>query len=96
MKYDVSENNIHLRSSYEVSKEDFERVLVAIREQYPNCHVWNRSIRSLMREWAAHNAFHALGLIREQAADTDLNWPQKWYTRFGYMIAGAIVWPFIK
>ena len=96
MQYEVSENNIQLKSSYEVSKEDFERVLTTIREQYPNSQVWNRSIRSLMREWAAHNAFHAIGIIRKKTADTDLNWPQRWYTRFGYAIAGAIVWPFIK
>lgn len=96
MQYEVSDNNIHLKSSYEVSKEDYERVLAAIRDQYPDCRVWNRSIRSLMREWATHNAFHALGFIRKKTADTDLNWPQKWYTRIGYAIAGAIVWPFIK
>lgn len=96
MQYEVSDNNIHLKSSYEVSKGDFERILVAIREQYPDCLVWNRSVRSLLREWATHNAFHALGFIRKKTADTDLNWPQKWYTRLGYGIAGAIVWPFIK
>ena len=96
MQYVVSQNNIQLKSSYKVNKKDFERILVAIREQHPDCLVWNRSIRSLKREWAAHNAFHALGLVRKQTADTDLNWPQKWYTRLGYAIAGAILWPFIK
>ena len=96
MQYVVSQNNIQLKSSYKVNKKDFERILVAIREQHPDCLVWNRSIRSLKREWAAHNAFHALGLVRKQTADTDLNWPQTWYTRLGYAIAGAILWPFIK
>ena len=96
MQYVVSQNNIQLKSSYKVNKKDFERILVAIREQHPDCLVWNRSIRSLKREWAAHNAFHALGLVRKQTADTDLIWPQKWYTRLGYAIAGAILWPFIK
>lgn len=57
MDYDVSSNNIKLKSSYEVSKEDFERELEAIREEHPDCLVWNRSIDSIMREWAAHNAF---------------------------------------
>ena len=96
MDYEVSPNNIQLKSSFEVSKEDFERELLAIRAQHPDSLVWNRSLRSLKREWAAHNAFHALGLIRKQTADTDLNWPQHWLTRLGYMIAGAIAWPFIK
>ena len=39
------------------------------------------------------NAFHALGIFGKRTADTDLNWPQKWYIRLGYAIAGALVWP---
>ena len=96
MDYEVSSNNIKLKSSFEVSKDDFERELAAIREQYPDCLVWNRSIDSLKREWAAHNAFHALGLVRKQTADTDLNWPQPWFIRLGYDLLGRIAWPFIK
>ena len=96
MDYEVSSNNIKLKSSYEVSKDDFERELIALRERHPESQVWNRSIDSLKREWAAHNAFHALGLVRKQTADTDLNWPQAWYVRLGYAVAGAIAWRFIK
>lgn len=96
MDYEVSPNNIQLKASFEISKEDFERELMAIRAQHPDSLVWNRSLRSLKREWAAHNAFHALGLIRRQTADTDLNWPQPLFTRLGYLIAGTLAWPFIK
>ena len=96
MQYSVSPNNIQLKSSFEVKKKDFARELAAIRALYPECQVWKRSFRSLSREWAAHNAFHALGFFGKRTADTDLNWPQKWYIRLGYAIAGALVWPFIK
>ena len=96
MDYEVSSNNIKLKSSYEVSKEDFVRELTVIRKQHPDSLVWNRSFGSLKREWAAHNAFHALGLVRKQTADTDLNWPQNWFVRVGYAVAGMIAWPFIK
>ena len=58
--------------------------------------VWNRSIKSLKHEWAAHNAFHSLGIFRKQTAHADLNWPQPWLIRLGYAIIGTIVWPFIK
>lgn len=92
----MSSNNIKLKSSYEVSKDDFERELLALRDRYPESQVWNRSIDSLKREWAAHNAFHAIGVVRKQTADTDLNWPQKWYIRVGYALVGTIVWPFIR
>lgn len=96
MQYSISPNNIQLKSSFEISKVDFERELEAIREEHPECLVWNRSMGSLKREWAAHNAFHALGLVRRQTADTDLNWPQPWYVRLGYAVTGTLVKPFIK
>ena len=96
MDYTFSSNNIQLKSSFKVKKDDFEREQLAIREEHPECLVWNRSIKSLKREWAAHNAFHALGILRRKTADTDLNWPQNWLTKIGYAVAGMVVWPFIK
>ena len=96
MDYEVSPNNIQLKSSYEISKDDFERELAAIREQHPESQVWNRSLESLKREWAVHNAFHAMGVARKQSAHTDLNWPQPWLIRVAYDLLGRVVWPFIK
>ena len=96
MDYKISPTNLQLKSSFEIGKADFERELAAIREQHPDSLVWNRSMESLKREWAAHNAFHALGLVRKQTADADLNWPQPWLTRLGYTLVGALAWPFIK
>ena len=92
----VSPNNIHMESSFEISKEDFESELKRLREQYPDSLVWNRSMDSLKREWAAHNALHAMGIARKQTAHADLNWPQHWLIRLGYAIIGTIAWPFIK
>ena len=96
MQYSVSPASIQLKSSFAVPKGDFERELKAIRAAHPECLVWKRSLLSLKLEWAAHNAFHALGLVRRQTADTDLNWPQNWLVRVGYSIVGTIAWPFIK
>ena len=95
-KYSVSENNIHLDSSYQVRKDDFESELNALREQHPESQVWNRSIESLKREWATHNAFHAMGIFPNRTGHMDLNWPQPWFVRLGYAIFGRIAWPFIK
>ena len=94
--YTVSANNIHMESSFEISKEDFESELKTLRERYPDSLVWNRSMDSLKREWAAHNALHAMGIARKQTAHADLNWPQHWLIRLGYAIIGTIAWPFIK
>ena len=94
--YTVSENNIHMESSFKVPKGDFERELTSIRERHPESRVWNRTIKSLKMEWAVHNAFYELGLLRKRTSHTDLNWPQSWLFRVGYAILGKIVWPFIK
>lgn len=94
--YTVTPNNIHMESSFNISKEDFESELKMLREQYPDSLVWNRSMDSLKREWAAHNALHAMGIARKQTAHADLNWPQHWLIRLGYDIIGTIAWPFIK
>lgn len=94
--FTVTPNNIHMESSFNISKEDFENELKALREQYPDSLVWNRSMDSLKREWAAHNALHAMGIARKQTAHADLNWPQHWLIRLGYDIIGTIAWPFIK
>lgn len=96
LQYTLTSSNLHLISSFKISKKDFERELMMLRERHPECLVWNRSIRSLKREWATHNAFHAMGILRTQTADTDLNWPQSWSIRLGYAVVGVIVWPFIK
>ena len=49
MDYSFSTNNIQLKSSFMVKKVDFERELLAMREEHPECLVWNRSIKSLKR-----------------------------------------------
>ena len=94
--YTITPNNIHMESSFQVSKADFERALLAMRERHPESQVWNRSIDSLKHEWAAHNALHALGIFRKQTAHADLNWPQPWLIRLGYTVLGTLAWPFIK
>ena len=63
--FTVTPNNNHMESSFEISKEDFENELKMLREQYPDSLVWNRSMDSLKREWAAHNALHAMGIARK-------------------------------
>ena len=96
MQYNISSKDLQLKSSFNVKKAAFERELAKIREKHPDSQVWKRSLRSLKREWAAHNALHALGILRNRTSDTDLNWPQPWYIRLGYAILGTLAWPFIE
>ena len=45
---------------------------------------------SLRREWAAHNLAYILGIRRDKSADTDLNYPQRWYVKLLYWVAGTV------
>ena len=95
--YTVSPNNIHLENSFRVRKNAFRRELEAMRERFPDSLVWkHRSLGSLEREWAVHNALYALGIFPSRTSHTDLNWPQGWIFRVGYALLGPLVWPFIK
>lgn len=94
--YEVSQYNIRIPDSYEVSKHGFDAILNHLQNRYPDCEVWKRSRWSLKFEWACHDALYALGIARSKTKDVDLNYPQKWYASAAYWLLGAIVWPFIK
>ena len=95
MKTAVANNNIHIEDSAEVSKECFGAVLVMLAEQHPDCDVWNRTGRSLILEWAAHNFLYNLHIARKYTKDVDLNYPQKLWEKILYPIVGGIGWIFI-
>lgn len=100
MKYQVSQNNIHIEDSAFISKRDFGIVLKNIHDQSEDdgnhSLVWKRTWESLEYEWALHNFCYALGLWRSHTKDVDLNYPQKWWETLAYNILGAVAMIFIK
>ena len=96
MDYTITNNNLHLVDSCEVSKHNFRRNLDEIEAEAPRFDVWNRSRFSMETEWAVHNALYDCHIARERTASCDLNYPQPWYIRIAYTVVGCIVWPFIR
>ena len=94
--YTVTQYNVHIPDSFEVSKHGFDAILDHLEMRYPDCEVWARKRWSLKAEWVTHSALYALGIARERTADVDLNAHLKWYASAAYWLIGAIVWPFIK
>ncbi len=95
--YTISPNNIHIVDSYKVAKRNFAPELEHIKAlHYDNEVFRNRSIKSLSREWATHNALYSLGILRDRTGSVDLNYPLKWWVELLYNIVGVLVWPFIK
>ena len=91
----VMENRIKVYDSYSVPKADIEKELLKLKERYPEHCIWNRSMRSLVLEWAAHNLLYSLNIRTEKTKDVDLDYPQEWRFRFIYSILGAIALIFI-
>lgn len=94
--YSYTQNNIHLKNSFEVSKKFFNGAIAKLINKHPELAVWNRSVKSLRREWATHNLCYALGIKRSSTKDVDFNYPQKWYAVAAYTIVGSIALLIIK
>lgn len=94
--YEVTQYNIRIPDSYEVSKHGFDAILDYLKIRYPDCEVWKRSRWSLKAEWSVHVFLYNLGIARERTKDCDLNANQAWYAKAAYWVFGALVWPFIK
>lgn len=73
-----------------VKKADFQKELSHIRALHKTKPIFRRSDRSLVAEWAIHNALRSA-----DKTDCDFDYPSdrpEWFNRF----LGALVWPFIK
>lgn len=89
MDFKVFPGRIKLIGSVEVRKADFQKELLHIQELYPEHPVWKRTMKSLRREWAAHNLAYNLGIRRNKTHDADLDYPQKWYVKLLYSVVGT-------
>ena len=97
VKYNITENNIHIFDSYLVSKKDFKTILKTIAsENETNNVVLNRSIFSMEMEWSTHNFLFCLNIEKERTKDVDFEYPQTLINKILYYIGGIIGWFFIK
>ena len=90
LSYKVKPERINILNSYEIQKSQFIPILEEIKSKYPEHVVWNRSMKSLVREWAVHNFLYSIGLKKEKTKDVSLDYPQPWYVKIGYFIFGGI------
>ena len=90
LSYRVKPERINILNSYEIQKSQFIPILEEIKSKYPEHGVWNRSMKSLEREWAVHNFLYSIGFKKEKTKDVSLDYPQPWYAKIGYFIFGGI------
>ena len=88
----LTADNTHIENSYRVkSRSDMKEVISRIRTALPpGEYAINRlSVRSMVREWRAHNLLYALGLWRERTRSVDLN-ENTWPVRACYFVLSCL------
>lgn len=82
----MTENNLHIRSSYLIRERDIMLYQIHYMRKQGKCKALERSDKSLVNEWRAHNLLYDLHLFRSHTRDVDLDWPAKWYTEVIYAV----------
>lgn len=91
IEYYVTKNNIHIENSYILTKEDIIRqYLINLRDNIEDCGLncivfYRRTIKSLTKEWIAHNVLYKLHIARSHTKSVDLN-IESWYRILCYNI----------
>lgn len=96
-KVTITSNNINIKNSYKVTSRERMKVILNIIKEYVEDYdegietpFDHRSIKSMVREWVAHNNLYTLGYKKEQTKDIDLNYPQKWYIPAVYWVLSLV------
>ena len=91
-----SKDNIQIEDSYIINKEhDIKTILYTIKidpdAEKANCIVFQkRTIKSLTKEWIAHNVLYKLHIARSHTKSVDLN-IESWYRMLCYNIIYFVV-----
>lgn len=86
-------DNTHIENSYLVKSRKDMRGLLECIELNSHCGDAVRRIplKTMIREWRAHNLLYALGIARRRTGSVDLN-ENKWPVRVMYFIMSLMYW----
>lgn len=93
----VSKGTVVVKDSYKVKdRGTIVKVLNMIKEYVEDYGEGvstvfdHRSIKSLAREWVAHNNLYSLGYKEKETGSVDFNYPQQWYISIVYWLLSLI------
>ena len=87
LKVNFSFDNVCVYNSYTVSKNDMSDWIRQIRLfGEKNGYIYNRTDKSWINEWKAHNLLFKLGIQPNRTSNVDLNENESLLRRFGYFI----------
>jgi len=80
----ISEHAVHIHDSYKIIEDEKKyEILGQILAVCPEA-FGSRSIRSIIREWKAHNILYKWNIRREETAHVDFELDQKFIYKLGY------------
>lgn len=86
--FDLTTLNIHIENSFKKSKKEIRSIICDISNLAPfhalQVAGFDRSNRSMIREWCAHNFLYKHNYKRERTKDVDLNQNESLSRRLGY------------
>lgn len=90
---EADSKNTRIYSSYLVkSRADMRGLLVLLRVKAPDCALVNDiPLKTMIREWRAHNLLYALHIQRERTRDVDLN-EESWWRKACYAVLSLMYW----
>jgi hypothetical protein len=82
----VTENNVHIHDSYKIKgKKRKLEIINAIIAFCPEAFK-TRTIKSVLREWRAHNVLYKLHIARNSTMHTDIEAHQKLFYKISYLL----------
>lgn len=95
LKVTSSDSNLHIEDSYKVKLySDMLYILECIDVGSLSRVFQERTYKSMVREWRAHNLLHSLGIQRKRTGSVDLNLGDPWYIRAVYYILSKFYFHF--
>ena len=88
---DYTLDNICVYDSYTIRVENIPEWIVQVREVgIENGYAYDRTNKSWVREWKAHNILFKWGIAPSKTKDVDLNENESLFKRFCYFILSAL------
>ena len=83
---EVTEYNVHIHDAYKVKGKKKKLEIINIILSFCPDAFKTRSIRSVLREWRAHNILYKLHIARKSTMHTDIEANQKLFYKIGYLL----------
>lgn len=86
----VPNRGVNIISGYETKNDRHKKQFIIFAEAKYESVFGKRTMKSLIREWKAHNICYRKGWYKDRAKDTFLDANEKWYRRVFYWFVTLI------